>query len=194
LFDSAEAEREAIRIPLPEHTDQIWHVYLPEVTPGQVYGYRIHGPYDPARGHRFNHHKILLDPYAKAIARRIRWDDSLFGYRAGDPAGDLSFDERDSAAHAPLAVVVDPAFSWGDDRPPRTPWHKTVVYEMHVRGFTMRHPEVPELLRGTYAGLACEPTIQHLKKLGVTAVELLPVHLHLDDRHLGARACELLGL
>jgi isoamylase len=187
LFDSAEAEREAIRIPLPEHTDQIWHVYLPEVTPGQVYGYRIHGPYDPARGHRFNHHKILLDPYAKAIARRIRWDDSLFGYRAGDPAGDLSFDERDSAAHAPLAVVVDPAFSWGDDRPPRTPWHKTVVYEMHVRGFTMRHPEVPELLRGTYAGLACEPTIQHLKKLGVTAVELLPVHLHLDDRHLMER-------
>jgi isoamylase len=184
LFDSPEAERETVRIPLPELTDLIWHVYLPEVTPDQVYGYRVHGPYDPARGHRFNPHKILLDPYAEAIARRVRWDDALFGYHIGDPAGDLSLDGCDSAPYAPLAVVVDPAFSWGDDRPPRTPWPKTVLYEMHVRGVTMRHPEVPEPLRGTYAGLACESAIQHLKELGVTAVELLPVHSHLDERLL----------
>ncbi|HEX2239196.1 MAG TPA: glycogen debranching protein GlgX [Gammaproteobacteria bacterium] len=187
LFDSPQAECEAVRIPLPEHTDQVWHVYLPELTPEQVYGYRVHGPYDPATGHRFNPHKMLLDPYARAIARRTRWHDALFGYRTNDPAGDLSFDARDSAPCAPLAVVIDPAFSWGEDRPPRTPWHNTIIYELHVRGFTMRHPGIPEDLRGTYAGLACEPAIQHLRNLGVTAVELLPVHFHLDDRHLVER-------
>jgi isoamylase len=165
LFDSAEADRETVRIPLPEHTDLSWHVYLPDITPGQVYGYRVHGPYDPERGHRFNPHKILLDPYAKAIARRVRWDDALFGYRVGDSAGDLSFDERDSAPYAPLAVVVDPAFSWGDDRPPRPPWPETVLYEMHVRGFTMRQTEIPEPFRGTYAGLAFELAVEHLRGL-----------------------------
>lgn len=184
LFDSADAERESIRIALPEHTDLIWHVYLPEITPGQIYGYRMHGPYEPWRGHRFNPNKVLLDPYAKALARRVRWDDAVFGYHVGDPAGDLSFDQRDSAPFAALAIVVDPAFSWGDDRPPNIPWQNTIVYETHVRGLTELHPDVPQHLRGTYAGLACEPVIQHFKGLGITAVELLPVHLHLDDRHL----------
>lgn len=187
LFDSAEALHESVRLTLPEVTDQIWHVYLPDVAPGQIYGYRVYGPYEPAQGHRFNPHKLLLDPYAKALARRVRWNDTLFGYSVGDRTGDLSFDARDSACHAPLAVVVDPAFSWGDDRPPRTAWHETVIYEVHVRGFTMRHPEIPESLRGTYAGMASEPAIRHLKALGVTAVELLPVHAHLDDRHLTER-------
>jgi glycogen operon protein len=184
LFDSPDAEREIVRIPLPEQTDLIWHVYLPELTPGQVYGYRVHGPYNPAIGQRFNPHKLLLDPYAKSIVRRVEWDDALCGYRVGDPEGDLSFDERDSAGVAPLGVVVDPAFSWGDDRPPRTPWPNTVIYEMHVRGFTRRCPEIPEYLRGTYAGLACEPAVRHLKELGITAVELMPVHFHVDEGHL----------
>jgi isoamylase len=184
LFDSPDAEREIVRIALPEQTDLIWHVYLPELTPGQVYGYRVHGPYNPAIGQRFNPHKVLLDPYAKSIVRRVGWDDALCGYRVGDPAGDLSFDDRDSAGVAPRAVVVDPAFSWGDDRPPRTPWPDTVIYEMHVRGFTKRCPEIPESLRGTYAGSACEPAVRHLKELGITAVELMPVHFHVDEGHL----------
>jgi glycogen operon protein len=184
LFDAPAATRETHRITLREHTDQVWHAYLPDVLPGQLYGYRVHGPYEPKNGHRFNPHKVVLDPYAKAIGRDVRWDDALFGYRIGDPDADLSFDERDSAAFAPLATVIDPAFTWGDDRPPRTLWHKTLIYEVHVKGFTKLHPEVPEKIRGTYAGLAAEAAIQHLKSLGVTAVELLPVHHHLDDRHL----------
>jgi isoamylase len=184
LFDETDAAVPSHRIPLPEQTDQVWHAYLPDVQPGQLYGYRVHGPYEPAKGHRFNPNKVVLDPYAKAIGRDLRWDDALFGYKVGDAAGDLSFDERDNAAFAPLAAVVDAAFTWGDDRPPRTPWHKTLIYELHVKGFTMRHPEVPEKLRGTYAGVASEPAIRHLKELGVSAVELMPVHHHLDDRHL----------
>ncbi|NUQ65459.1 MAG: glycogen debranching protein GlgX [Pirellulales bacterium] len=184
LFDSADAERESVRIAMPEQTEQIWHVYLPDVIPGQLYGYRVHGPFEPEHGHRFNPNKVLLDPYAKSIGRRVRWDDSLFGYRIGDPAADLSLDQRDSAPFAPLATVIDPAFTWGDDRAPRTPMHKTLIYEMHVRGFTMLHPDVPENLRGTYAGLASEPAVRYLTELGVTAVELLPAHHHLDDRHL----------
>ena len=184
LFDSAEADHESQRIPLPEHTDQVWHVYLPDVVPGQIYGYRMHGPYEPSQGHRFNPAKLLLDPYAKSIVRPVRWDDSLFGYKIGDPAGDLTFDDRDSARYAPLAAVIDPAFTWGDDRRPRTPMHKTIIYEMHVKGFTRLHPEIPEELRGTYAGLASDAAIDYLKSLGVTAVELLPVHFHVDDRYL----------
>jgi glycogen operon protein len=187
LFDTATDATEAHRINLPEHTDQVWHAYLPDVLPGQLYGYRVHGPYDPKNGHRFNHHKVVLDPYAKAIGRDLRWADELFGYRIGDPEADLSFDDRDSAAVAPLAVVVDPAFTWGDDRPPRIPWHKTLIYELHVKGFTKLHPDVPEKLRGTYAGVASEAAISHLVSLGVTAVELMPVHHHLDDRHLVER-------
>jgi glycogen operon protein len=184
LFDGPDAASESQRVALPEQTDQVWHCYLPDMLPGQLYGFRVHGPYEPARGHRFNPNKVLLDPYAKLIGRTLRWDDSLFGYKVGDPAADLSFDERDSAPFAPLAAVVDTAFTWGDDRPPRTPWHRTLIYELHVRGFTMRHPGVPEKLRGTYAGLASEAALEHLRALGVTAVELMPVHHFLRDRHL----------
>jgi len=187
LFDSAEARIESHRITLPEHTDQVWHAYLPHARPGQLYGYRVHGPYAPAEGLRFNPAKLLLDPYAKAIARQLTWCDEMFAYRIGDPMEDLSFDDRDNAGAAPLAAVIDPAFTWGDDRPPRTPWHDTVIYETHVRGFTMRHPEVPDALRGTYAGLVADAPLRHLKALGVTAVELLPIHHHAYDRHLVER-------
>jgi isoamylase len=182
LFDSADAKKEAHRIVMPEQTDQVWHGYLPDTVPGQLYGYRVHGPYEPKHGHRFNPNKLVLDPYAKTIGRDVKWDDSLFGYKIGQD--DLSFDDRDSAAFAPLGAVLDPAFTWGDDRPPRTPWHKTLIYEAHVKGFTMRHPGVPENLRGSYAGFGSEAVIQHLTELGITAVELLPVHHHLNDRHL----------
>jgi isoamylase len=184
LFDSVDADKETQRIPLPEQTDQVWHAYLPEVLPGQLYGYRVYGPYEPHQGHRFNPYKMVLDPYAKSVGRDVRWTDELFGYRIGDPEADLSYDERDNAAYAPLAVVVDPAFTWGDDRPPRTPWHKTSIYELHVKGFTQLHPEVPDRLRGTYAGLASEAAVRHLTNLGITAVELLPVHQFLNDRVL----------
>jgi len=184
LFDSVRAKKESHRITLPERTDLVWHGYLPDGVPGQMYGFRVHGPHAPSHGHRFNSHKVLLDPYAKSIARDVSWHDSMFGYRIGDATADLSFDKRDNAAYAPLAAVVDTAFTWGDDRPPRTPWHETVIYEMHAKGFTKQHPDVPKSLRGTYAGLASEPSIAYLKDLGVTAVELMPVHYHLDDRHL----------
>jgi glycogen operon protein len=187
LFSSPDDRHEAQRIELKEQTDLVWHCYLPEVVPGQAYGYRVHGPYEPKQGHRFNPHKVLLDPYAKAIARDLRWSDELFGYRIGDPRADLSFDERDSAPFAPLGMVVDTAFVWGDDRPPGTPMHKSLIYELHVKGFTQRHPDVPEELRGTYAGLASAAAIDHLTSLGVTAVELLPVHHHVDDRQLVER-------
>ena len=184
LFDSPDAKQESIRIPMPEQTDLVWHCYLPDVIPGQIYGYRVHGPYDPPQGHRFNPNKVLLDPYAKAIARRAEWDDCLFGYEIGHPDADLSFDSRDSAAHAPLAMVVDPAFTWGDDRRPNHPWNRTVIYEMHVRGFTKLHPELREEWRGTYMGLGSEAAIDHLTNLGVNAVELLPVQYFPNDRHL----------
>ena len=187
LFDAADSSREVARIDLPEQTDMVWHGFLPDVRPNQLYGYRVHGPYDPPHGHRFNPNKVVMDPYAKSVARTIRWSDELFGYRVGDPAEDLSFDDRDSAAYAPLAAVVDPAFTWGGDAPLRTPWHNTVIYEMHVRGFTMRHPDTPEHLRGTYEALTTEPALRHLKELGVTAVELMPVHHHARDRHLEER-------
>jgi isoamylase len=187
LFDSPEASAPSACIPLPEHTDMVWHGYLPDVRPGQLYGFRVHGPYEPHNGHRFNPQKIVMDPYAKSVGRPIRWDDANFGYRIGDENADLSFDDRDNAAFAPLAAVIDPAFTWGDDRPPRTPWHKTVIYEMHVKGFTRLHPQIPEPLRGTYEALTTEPAIEHLLKLGVTAVELMPVHHHSYDRHLVER-------
>lgn len=184
LFDSPNATKEAHCIPLPEQTDQVWHGYLPDVRPGQLYGYRVSGPYHPAAGHRFNPHKVVLDPYAKAIGRDVRWSDAMFGYVVGHADQDLSFDDRDNADCAPLGMVMNDAFFWRNDRPPRTPWHKTVIYETHVRGFSMLHPGVPEHLRGTYAGLASKAAIRHLLKLGVTAVELMPVHHHVDDRHL----------
>jgi isoamylase len=184
LFDTGEPPLETDRIALPEQTNQVWHGYFPDVRPGQLYGYRVHGPYDPGNGHRFNANKVLLDPYAKAVGRPLRWDDALFGYRVGGKEQDLALDDRDSAAFAPLAMVVDQAFTWGNDAPPRTPWHQTLIYELHVKGFTQRLEAVPDNLRGTYAGLATEPAIKHLKSLGVTAVELLPVHYHSDDRFL----------
>ena len=185
LFDSPEADSESVTIPLCEQTDMVWHGYLPDVRPGQLYGYRVHGPYDPGQGHRFNSNKVVMDPYGRVVGRTVRWDESLFGFRAGHD--DTTFDDRDSAAHAPLAAVVDTAFTWGDDRPLRTPWHETLIYELHVKGFTALHPRVPEPLRGTYLGLASEPAIHHLVSLGVTAVELMPVHHHTDDWHLAQR-------
>ncbi|OVE75538.1 glycogen debranching enzyme GlgX [bacterium F11] len=184
LFDSADAQSEIHRISLKERTDKVWHGYVPHLRPGQLYGYRIWGPYKPEQGHRFNPNKILLDPYAKAIGRTIKWGDDLFGYKIGDKKGDLSFDKRDNASFAPLGAVVDTAFTWGDDRPPATPWHKTIIYELHVKGFTKLHPGIPEDLRGTYEGLTSEPVIRYLQKMGVTAVELMPVHHHVIDRHL----------
>src|SRR5262249_18619355 len=150
LFESPEDTAESLRIQLPEQTDQVWHGYLPDVLPGQLYGYRVHGPYEPEAGHRFNASQVLLDPYPRATGRPLRWDAVVFGYTVGDAKADLSLDPRDSAPFAPLASVLDTAFTWGDDRPPRTPWHKTFIYEVHVKGFTMLHPEVPEKLRGTY--------------------------------------------
>lgn len=187
LFDSPEEDRESSRVWLREQTDLVWHGYLPNVSPGQLYGYRVHGPYEPSAGHRFNPNKVLLDPYAKAVGRTVRWTDEMFGYRVGDPAEDLSFDERDNAATAPLAAVVDPAFSWGGDELLRTPWHRTLIYEAHVKGLTRLHPEVPEPLRGTYTGLGSDPAIRHLKSLGITAVELMPVHHHAYEPHLVER-------
>jgi glycogen operon protein len=187
LFDSPTATAPSACVPLPEHTDMAWHGYLPDARPGQLYGFRVHGPYEPQNGHRFNAAKILLDPYAKAIGRVVHWDDSDFGYRIGDPAADLSFDTRDNSAYAPLASVIDPAFTWGDDRPPRTPWHKTVIYEMHVKGFSQLNQAIPATCRGTYEALTTEAALEHLQRLGVTAVELMPVHHHAYDRHLVER-------
>ena len=184
LFDNPDSLHEYQRVQLPEKTDMIWHGYVHSVLPGQLYGYRIYGPYDPSKGHRFNSCKVVLDPYAKAIGRTVRWSDDMYGYPIGHPEADLVADARDNAANAPLGAVIDSAFTWGEDRPPRTPWHKTVIYELHVRGFTQQHPDVPEKLRGTYAGLCSEAPIQYLKDLGITAVELMPVHHYVQDRHL----------
>ena len=183
LFDSA-GKREILRIVLPEQTDMVWHGYMPEVRPGQLYGYRVHGPYHPEQGHRFNPHKLLVDPYGKQIQGSIRWSDANFGYRIGHKLEDLSLDRRDNASGMPKNRVVDSAFTWGEDRPPRIAWHDTVIYELHVRGFTMCHPDVPPQLRGTYAGLATAPVIEYLSRLGVTSIELMPVHAFVDDRRL----------
>ena len=186
LFDRT-GRREVQRIELREQTDLIWHCYLPDARPGLLYGYRVHGPYDPARGHRFNPNKLLLEPYAKDIVGQLRWSDAHFGYRIGHRNQDLSFDRRDNATGMPKCRVIDPAFTWGDDRSPLIAWPDMVVYELHVRGFTRSHPEIPPRLRGTYAGLATAPAIDHLKRLGVTSVELMPVHSFVDDRHLVER-------
>jgi len=184
LFSSADATQEAQRLELPQKTRHIWHGYVPGLQPGQVYGYRVHGPYAPNEAHRFNANKVLLDPYAKAIARRIRWDETIFGYTLGHDKQDLHFDDRDSAASAPLAAIIDPAFDWDGDKPLHISWDKTLIYETHVRGLTMSHPQVPAELRGTYLGLCSPPILEHLKKLRVTAVELLPVHHYSLDHYL----------
>jgi glycogen operon protein len=185
LFDSPDAEVESLTIPLPEQTDMVWHGYLPDAQPGQLYGYRVHGPFAPHAGHRFNPNKLVLDPYARVVGRPVRWHESLFGFTFG--MDDTTFDRRDSGAYAPLAAVVDGAFTWGDDRPPRRPWHETLIYEVHVKGFTKLNSQIPDALRGTYRGLASEPAIRHLLSLGVTAVELMPVHHHADEWHLVQR-------
>ena len=183
LFDP-KGQREVERIAMGERTDQVFHCYLPDARPGQLYGYRVHGPYAPEQGHRFNANKLLIDPYAKALSGQVRWSDAHFGYRIDHRRSDLSFDRRDNARGMPKCRVVDPAFTWGEERRPRIPWHETVIYEMHVKGMTQLHPLIPAHYRGTYAGLATEPVIEHLKRLGVTAVELMPVHAFVDDRHL----------
>src|SRR5919106_4393487 len=186
LFSHSEDGHESSRIRLGERTDQIWHAYLPDVRPGQLYGFRVHGPYEPMEGHRFNPAKLLLDPYAKAVSGVIRWSDALSGYTMEQPmeTRDLVPDPSDSAAGLPKCVVVESAFSWGDDKHPRTPWNRTVIYEAHVKGMTMLHPDVPEEIRGTYLGLATDPIIDHLLSLGVTAIELLPVHHFVTERRL----------
>jgi glycogen operon protein len=184
LFDSPEAAKESLRIPLVERTNRVWHVYLPDVRPGQLYGYRAHGGYAPLQGLRFNANKLLIDPYAKAIAGRVQCPDEVFGYTIGDGNVDLTFDGRDSAPFVPKSLVVENAFSWGDDRPPNVPWSRTLIYELHVRGMTKLHPEVPGHLRGTYLGLVSDPILDHLRTLGVTAVELLPVHHAMSERRL----------
>jgi len=186
LFD-ARGRREVARVDLPAYTDEVWHGYLPNARPGLVYGYRVHGPYDPAAGHRFNPHKLLLDPYAKKLIGTLRWVDALFGYRVGSPRADLSLDRRDSAAAMPKAVVVDESFNWGEDRAPRVPWSDTVIYEAHLRGLTRLHPGLPPHERGTFAALGSPVVIDHLRRLGITAVELLPVQAFLQDRFLVSR-------
>src|SRR6266566_1999314 len=184
LFDNIDAPHENARVPLREQTGQVWHVFLPEVRPVQLYGYRVAGPYQPNHGLRFNDSKLLLDPYAKAIAGQINWSDEMFGYVVGDKDEDLARDFRDNAWAMPKSVVIDAAFSWGEDKRPETPLSETVIYEVHVKGFTKLWQEVPEQLRGTYAGVANEQAIRYLKNLGVTTVELLPVHTRLDDKAL----------
>jgi len=187
LFDHPASRAPVERVAVRERTDLVWHGYLPGIGPGQLYGYRAHGPYQPERGLRFNPAKLLIDPYARALAGALRWGDEVFGYRVGDPAADLARDDRDDAGMVPKAVVIDPDFDWNGDRAPRVPWHESILYEVHVRGFTARHPGVPPELRGTYAGLATPAALDHLAGLGMTAVELLPVHQHVDERSLVER-------
>jgi isoamylase len=183
LFD-VQGKRELKRVPLPEYTDEVWHGYFPDLRPGQVYGLRAYGPYDPANGHRFNPHKLLIDPYAKMLQGDLRWHDACFGYRVGSPRGDLSMDRRDSAFVMPKCVVTDTATTWGDDIRPRRPWSETIIYEAHVKGMTALHPQIPEQLRGTFGGLADSRVIDYLVKLGITAIEFLPVQAFFDDRYL----------
>jgi len=183
LFGNGQEER----VELPEVTDYCWHGYLPDVAPGQRYGYRVHGPYDPGAGHRFNPAKLLLDPYAKATEGRIEWRDEVFGYPIGHDDADLEHDDRNDADFMPKCVVIDPHFDWRGDELLHVPWHETAILEVHVKGFTRLHPGVPEELRGTYAGLAHDSVIDHLRRLGVTAVELMPVHRFVSERQLEER-------
>ena len=186
LFDHL-GRREVERIALPERTEEVWHGYLNDVAPGQPYGYRVYGPYDPERGHRFNPHKLLLDPYAKELRGRLVWGDAHFGYRLGSPRADLSFDTRDNARGMPKAVVIDEAFTWGAERRPVIAWEDTIIYEAHVKGMTQQRAEVPPPWRGSFRGLTAPSVVDHLRRLGVTAIELLPIHAFVDDRHLVER-------
>lgn len=188
LFDRADDQQSSTCLPLEGPTYHIWHGYVPNLSVGQHYGYRVHGPYDPMQGHRFNPAKLLIDPYAKAIGGAVHWTDGLmFGYRIGASEADLSMDRRDNAAHVPKSVVVDPSFNWGADKPLAIPWDETVLYEVHVKGMTARHPDVPEDQRGTYLGMTSPAILEHLKTLGVTTVELLPIHHFVREQHLIAR-------
>lgn len=189
IFDPT-GRHERQRIVLRERTDYVWHCYLPEARPGLAYGYYVHGRYAPEEGLRFNRHKLLLDPYARDFVGKLRWNDALYGYTIGHKRADLSFDRRDSAPFVPKCRVLESAFTWGDDRRPDVPWHDMVIYEAHVRGLSMRHPDVPEALRGTYAALASAPLVSHLKRLGVTTLELMPVHSYLNDRALAERGLQ----
>ncbi|MBV8053676.1 MAG: glycogen debranching protein GlgX [Deltaproteobacteria bacterium] len=183
LFDPS-GKQELQRIELPEYTDEVWHGYLPDAAPGTVYAYRVHGPYKPEAGHRFNPNKLVLDPYAKAHIGRLKWGPELFGYSLGDDGEDLTFDERDSAQLMPKCIVVDPAFTWDRDRRPTVQWDRTIIYELHVKGFTKQNSAVPENLRGTFAGLAHHDVISYIRSLGVTSVELLPIHSFINDSFL----------
>jgi len=187
LFSHELQEQETHRIRIEERTDQVWHVYLPEVRPGQFYGYRVDGPYEPREGHRFNPSKLLIDPYTKALTGVVKWSEAMFGYRIGDSKEDLSFDDTNNAGNVPKGIVIDQAFTWSGDTLLNIPWEQTIIYEVHVKGLTMRHPEVPEPLRGTYAGLASPPIIEYFRALGVTAVELLPIHHFVNDNFLQER-------
>jgi len=186
LFDSAESPQE-LRIRMTEHSDEVWHVFLPDIKPGQLYGYRVEGPYEPENRARFNSSKLLLDPYAKAIAGTVDWADEMFGYKVGGPNEDLERDYRDDAFGVPKSVVIDSTFDWSSDRAPERPLHETVVYEVHVKGFSKLCPHIPEKIRGTYAGLGSSWGIDYFKNLGITAVEFLPVHQFVDDKTLADR-------
>ena len=182
-----DGRKETARLAVIERDGDIWHIHVGGLTLGTVYGFRAHGPYAPEQGHRFNPHKLLLDPYARALEGRLRWSDAVMGYKIGSPRGDLSFDTRDSAFAVPKAVVTDPSFSWGNDQALRTPRIDTLIYEAHVKSMTALHPGVDKGLRGTYLGLCSDPVIEHLQKLGVTAIELMPVQAFIDDRFLVAK-------
>jgi len=183
LFDG-KGRKEIERVRLPEYTDQIWHGYLPEVEPGQLYGFRVSGPYDPEHGHRFNNNKLLIDPYARKLFGKLVWNRANYGYQLESRKGDLSFNRQDNARYVPKCVVTETGFNWREDHRPDVPWHHVLIYELHVRGMTLRHPRVAEDRRGTFSGLAQRPVIEHLKSLGVNTVELMPVHPVVDERHL----------
>jgi glycogen operon protein len=185
LFDAKTGKEKRIRV--KEVDNSIWHVYVPKLKPGQLYGYRVYGPYDPQNGHRFNPNKLLIDPYARAISGSVEWHDSIFGYELGSPEEDLSFSETDSAPYVPKSVVIDPLFDWGNDKAPKIPYHRSIIYEAHVKGLTQLHPDVPDDIRGTYLAIAHPAIIQYLKDLGITAIELMPVHHFVNDGFLRAK-------
>jgi isoamylase len=184
LFDAPFNKSETSRIQITERTHQIWHCYIPDLLPGQLYVYRVHGPFEPLAGHRFNHNKVLIDPYAKAIAGGIQWNDALWGYKFSDPLEDLSFSEEDSAHFIPKAIVINNNFDWEGDVNPKIPYHKTIIYEAHVKGLTFTHPDIPENTKGTYAAIGHPVMIDYLKNLGITAIELMPVHQFVRDHNL----------
>lgn len=184
FFSSEKDETETLKIKFKERTHQVWHAYFPDIKPGQLYGYRVHGPFDPENGCRYNANKLLIDPYAKAISGVVKWHDALYGYEMGAEAADLSFSELDSAPFIPKSIVIDAAYDWGNDKAPKISYHKTIIYEAHVKGFTKSNPDIPEEIRGTYEAIGHPVTINYLKELGITAIELMPVHQFISDHRL----------